>query len=253
MWSDVRRRLTARGDLSHEQLLDLAADAAVEVRTAVSVHPGLSEQERSRVDIDVTTVDGHGHYGSHRICRSHDHGFVDERASALADASRWARSVNPLLRRRAACNPELPTDLVALLSDDPDLGVRVLLARHHPDAPPALLLRCLLEYQGCGRESLPELPGFPTAGLAAFADHVDPLVRRLATLDPHAGPELVERLCSDPDITVRQAAAACPRLPAARIITLLDDPDLAEHATANPALPVDRMRQILTQAPSPEA
>ncbi|GAB1688599.1 hypothetical protein KRM28CT15_04020 [Krasilnikovia sp. M28-CT-15] len=250
---DVRRRLTGRVDLTHEQLLELAADAAVEVRTAVSVHPGLSEQERARIDIDVTTVDGHGHYGSRRVCRGNDHGLVDERAPTLADASRWARSVNPLLRRRAARNPDLPADLVTLLADDSDLGVRVLLARHHPDAPPALLLRCLLEYQGCGRESLPELPGFPTEGLAAFADHTDPVVRRLVTLDPHAGPELVERLCSDPDITVRQSMAACPRLPAARIVALLDDPDLVEHAAANPALPVDRMHQVLAEVTSPKA
>jgi hypothetical protein len=78
-----------------------------------------------------------------------------------------------------------------------------------------------------------------------FADHTDPAVRRLVALDPHAGPELVDRLCTDPDTLVRQAMAGCPRLPTTRIRALLDDPDLAEHAAANPALPADRMRQIL--------
>src|SRR5204863_2976410 len=66
-------------------------------------------------------------------------------------------------------------------------------------------------YQGCGRNRLSELP----------------------------------RLCADPDTTVRQAMASCPRLPAARIATLLNDPELAEHAAADPALPVEQMRRIL--------
>ncbi|OJF12875.1 hypothetical protein BG844_18325 [Couchioplanes caeruleus subsp. caeruleus] len=234
--TEVRRRLAGRTDLSREQLRELAADPAVEVRTAVSVHPGLTEQQRAGIDIDVSTVPGNGHYHSR------------ERRPSLADALRWARSVNPLLRRRAARHPELPAEWVTVLADDLDLGVRVLLARHHPDAPPALLLRCYLEYHGHGRDQFTELPQFPTAGLAAFADHTDPVVRRLVARDPHAAPELVERLCTDPDITVRQTMAACPRLPETRIIALLDDPDLAEHAAANPALPLDRVHHILQDA-----
>lgn len=239
--TEVRRRLAARADLSREQLLELAADPEVEVRTAVSVHPGLTEQDRAGIDIDVTTADGDGHFGPDRPCL---YGCY-AKMPPLTDALRWAGSVNPLLRRRAARTPELPADLVTGLADDPDLGVRVLLAQHHPGAPPELLLRCFLEYHGCGRERLSALPQFPTDGLAAFADHADPVVRRLVALDPHADPALVERLCADPDAAVRQAMAACPRLPVTRITALLDDPDLAEHAAVNPALPVDRMHRIL--------
>jgi hypothetical protein len=251
--TEVRRRLAGRTDLSCEQLLELAADPAVEVRTAVSAHPGLTEQQRAGIDIEVTTVAGDGHYGSRRRCRYDDHAFVDERVPPLADALRWARSVNPLLRRRAARNPKLPADLVTVLADDADLGVRVLLAQHHPDAPPALLLNCFLEHQGCGREQLTELPQFPTMGLAAFADHTDPAVRRLVARDPHASAELVERLLTDPDITVRQTMAACACLPATRIVALLDDPDLAEHAAANPSLPIDQIHQFLQTASVPTA
>lgn len=243
--ADVRRQVAGRVDLNREQLLELAADPAVEVRTAVSVHPGLTEQDRARIDIDVTTFEGNGHYGLRHQCQLDEHIFADRCVPSLADALRWARSVNPLLRRRAACNSELPTNLVASLADDPDLGVRVLLARHHPDAPPAMLLRCFLEYQGYGREQLADLPQFPTAGLATLADHTDPVVRRLVTRDPYASPDLVERMCSDPDLAVRRAVAACPRLPIARMIDLLDNPDMAEYAAANPALPVSRMHQIL--------
>jgi hypothetical protein len=238
--TQVRRQLAARADLSRDQLLELAADPEVEVRTAVSVHPGLTEQDRAGIDIDVTTADGDGHFGPVRSCL---HGCYG-RVPPLTDALRWAGSVNPLLRRRAARNPELPAYLVAVLADDPDLGVRVLLAQHHPGAPPALLLRCFLEYHRCGRERLSALPQFPTDGLAAFANHPDPVVRRLVALDPHADPALVERLCADPDPGVRQAMAACPLLPTLRITALLDDPELAEHTAANPALPVDRMRQL---------
>jgi hypothetical protein len=244
--ADIRRRVAERADLSTGQLLRLAADPDVTVRTAVSVHPGLTEEQRAGIDIDVTLAADHGHFGPRQRCpsRLRRHLF-DQRPPAAADAVVWARSVNPLLRRRAARSAALPPDLVAALAEDADLGVRVLLAQHHPLAPPALLLRSMLEYHGCGRERLSELPQFPTGGLARFAAHDDPAVRRLAALDPGAGPGLLERLCADADPAVRQAAASCPRLPVARITALLDEPDLAEHAAANPALPVGWMERIV--------
>lgn len=240
----VRQGITGRADLTGDQLVRLAADPAVEVRTVVSVHPGLSEEQRAGIDIDVTAVRGDGHFGPAcaGCCEtrySHDAG------PALADASRWARSVNPLLRRRAARNAELPPEIVAMLAEDPDLGVRVLLARHHPAAPPALLLRCYLEHRCHGRDRLRELPNFPTDGLDRFADDLDPAVRRLVALDPHAAPDLVDRLSRDPDATVQQAMASSPRLPAARIAAFLSDPELAEASAANPALTADQMHQIL--------
>ncbi|GAA2468694.1 hypothetical protein [Winogradskya humida] len=226
----VRARLADRADLSPEQLESLATDPDIGVRTAVSVHPGLTEQQRAGITIAVS--DSQYSYSRHM-------------PGPLGEAMRWAHSVNPLLRRRAARHPGLPGDLVSLLADDDDRGVRVLLALHHPDAPPRLLLRAFLEDQGRDRERLPSLAHFPTAGLAAFADHNDPSVRRLVALDPDADPELVDRLTTDPDLGVRLAMASCARLPVARIVALLDDPELAEHAAANPALPVERMRQAL--------
>jgi hypothetical protein len=239
----VRRGVTGRPDLTGDQLVRLATDPVVEVRTAVSTHPGLTEQQRAGIDIDVTTAPGDGHYGTAGV-RCRDVPYPDA-VPALPDALRWARSVNPLLRRRAARNAGLPPEVVAVLADDPDLGVRVLLAQHHPAAPPALLLRCYLEYRCCGRDRLRELPRFPVAGLARFAGDPDPAVRRLVALDPHAEPQLVDRLSTDPDPTVRHTMAGSPRLPAARIAALLDDPELAEAAAANPALTEGRLRQVL--------
>jgi hypothetical protein len=55
------------------------------------------------------------------------------RPAGLADALRLARSVNPLLRHRAARQPDLPA---ANLADDSDPGVRRLLALTNPEAPP---------------------------------------------------------------------------------------------------------------------
>ncbi len=243
----IRRRVAGRSDLNHEQLLALAADPAAEVRTAVSVHPGLTERERAGIDIDVTTIDGDGHFGTAGRCRSEGHPSA-EPVPPLADASRWAGSVNPLLRRRAARNPELPAEAVDALADDPDPGVRILLALHHPGVPPRLLLRCHLEYHGCGRDQLIDNPRFPSAGLAVFADHADPSVRLLVARDPDAEPALVARLVNDPDAPVRQAMASCPRLPVPRIIELLDDPDLGEYAAANPRLPVEAMYRIAAPA-----
>jgi hypothetical protein len=88
----------------------------------------------------------------------------------LEQSVRWASSVNILLRRRAAADPRLPADLVATLAQDADLGVRVLLAQHHPAAPSALLLRSFREYDGRGRALLLAMPNFPTTDLARLAD-----------------------------------------------------------------------------------
>ncbi|GAA2393917.1 HEAT repeat domain-containing protein [Dactylosporangium salmoneum] len=236
----IRCRAATRADLTSGQLLRLVTDPAVEVRTAVSTHPGLTEQQRADIDIGASDTN----FGPLEGLRSAGHG--DASVAGLDQARQWAVSGNRLLRRRAARRPDLPQDLVAALADDPDLGVRVLLAHNHPHAPAALLLRCFLEYDR-GRDRLSALPQFPKAGLARFADHPDPAVRRLVALDPHADAELVGRLSADPDIAVRTAMAGCPRLPLERITALLDAPELAEHAAANPALPAEQMWRMLEQ------
>jgi hypothetical protein len=242
--ADVRRSLAERDDLTGAQLARLAADPDASVRTAASVHPELTEEERAAIDIDVTTAPWD--LGSD-LCWHMGWTLPPEPLPPLAESVRLATSVNPLLRRRAAIDPRLPAEVVTALADDSDSGVRALLAHHHPAAPPELLLRVFREYEyrRCGRGRLLALPNFPTAALARFADDEDPAVRRLVARDPQADPALVDRLTRDPDAAVRRAMAACPQLPVERIVDLLDDVELAEYAARNRALPVDVMRERL--------
>ncbi|MFD7866227.1 hypothetical protein [Streptomyces sp. NPDC059783] len=232
---EVRAHVAERPGLGAELLRALAVDPDPGVRLAVSVHPALTEAERAAIDYAVPEE------GAYEHVPVYDPASLPgpERARALA------RSGHPLLRRRAAVLPDLPADLVALLAEDPDTGVRVLLAQNHPAAPAALLLRSFLEYTGPGRWRLTGHGNFPRTGLARYADDPDPALRRLAPLDPDAGPEAVDRLTRDADALVRADAARHPRLPGNRLAALLDDAELAGRAAANPALPVARMRRLV--------
>ncbi|MFF6783419.1 hypothetical protein [Streptomyces sp. NPDC012510] len=233
---DVRRRAAHRADLDPAERRALSTDPDRDVRLAVSVHPALTEEERAGIDYEIPM----------------DHAFVFHPAPWVPRdreaVRRDALSVHPLLRRQAAKDHLLSPDLVARLADDDDLGVRVLLAQNHPDAPASLLLRAFLEYTGPERDHLTSRPNFPTQGLAVFAEHEDPEVRALATRDPETEPATVQRLTHDPDPAVRAAAARHPNLPPSRLTELLDDEELAHTAAANPALDADTIRRLLLTA-----
>ncbi|MFE0643097.1 hypothetical protein ACFW2Y_15990 [Streptomyces sp. NPDC058877] len=230
---EVRAEVAHHADLGPAERRALMVDPHPDVRLAVSLHPALSEEERARIDYRVP--------GEHRF----EHSFVLEVPRDPEAVRRDALSRHPLLRRRAAEDHRLPPDLVARLASDDDLGVRVLLAQNHPDAPAALLLRSFLEYTGPERDRLATRPNFPTEGLAAFADHRDPEVRALAARDPETGPAVLERLTRDPQPAVRAAATRHPKLPQPRLAALLDDEELAHAAAANPALDADVIGRLL--------
>ncbi|MGW2840211.1 hypothetical protein ACWCWD_20760 [Streptomyces sp. NPDC001493] len=229
----VRVSVAHRPDLGPVERQTLATDCDPDVRLAVSVHPGLSEEERARIDYEIPP--------DHDFRRQ----FLFGAPLDPETTRRNALSSHPLLRRKAAGNHLLPPDLVARLADDEDLGVRVLLAQNHPDAPAPLLLRSFLEYAGAERGHLTTRPNFPTDGLAAFAGHEDPAVRALAVRDPGTEPVVVERLSRDPDPAVRVAAARHPNLPRSRLAELLDDEELAHAACANPALDPDTVDRLM--------
>ncbi|WP_308120315.1 hypothetical protein [Streptomyces poriferorum] len=235
----VRTRVATRPDLGPAERSALAVDPGPEVRLALSVHPALTEAERAAIDYEVEQG------GPFLHSPPYDPELLPDPEQIRA----LALSAHPLLRRRAAREPHLPADLVALLADDSDLGVRVLLGQNHPDAPAALLLRCFLEYTGCDRWHLTGHGNFPRAGLARFAGDEDPAVRRLALLDPGTPGDVADRLTRDPDPQVRADAARHPRLPQDRIAALLDDPELGRRAAANPALPVATMYALIAAAP----
>lgn len=236
---EVRTRVAERADLGAAERRALAVDPDPGVRLALSVHPALSEAERAAIDYEVTQEESYGHHAC---------GFP---VPVPPDADRLRRdalSAHPLLRRRAAAAPALPADLVALLADDEDLGVRVLLCQNHPGAPAALLLRSFLEYTGRDRWHLTRHRDFPRQGLARFAADEDPAVRRLALSDAGLAPGPADRLTRDPDPRVRADAARHPGLPQGRIAELLDDEELAHRAAANPALPAATMYALLATA-----
>ncbi|MDX3234595.1 hypothetical protein PV392_02595 [Streptomyces sp. ME03-5709C] len=236
----VRERIAYRCDLGPQERRALAADADPRVRLAISVHPALSEAERAAIDYEVPEGGSFGPVTQRLVPR--------DPAAVRGDAL----SGHPLLRRRAARDHNLPSDLVARLAADDDLGVRVLLAQNHPQAPPALLLSAFLEYTGPQREHLLTRPRFPTAGLARYARHGDPAVRALAARDPAAAAGTVDRLTRDPDPGVREAGARHPNLPSTRLAELLDDGELARSAAANPALDPSVMRRLVACLPLPD-
>ncbi|MFC4068304.1 hypothetical protein [Actinoplanes subglobosus] len=203
----VRGGIAHRADLPDDLVRRLAADPDPEVRRILAEWALVSDDDRAALILPE----------------------ID-----LPRAIRWARSDNPRLRRRAASVTGLPTDLVAVLADDPDAVVREKLATTHPEAPGELLLRCFLE--GHARQEVLARPQFPFDGLARFATHDDPRIRALALHDPALDPATADLLTRDPDDQVRVAAVRCPRLPADRLTALLDDPFLAVDAAANPSL-----------------
>ncbi|KUL31253.1 hypothetical protein [Actinoplanes awajinensis] len=230
----VRRAFAGRRQLTAAQAVRLGADPDPSVRTAVSLHPVLTEEQLSAIDIDPGSAGSDRHYPK----------------PSREVLARWATSVNPLLRRRAAEDSRLPAALAAGLAGDTDREVRMRVGRFHPAVvPPALMLESYLDRPhagrcGCGIRMLRHAD-FPVAGLARFATHDSPAVRLLATYDPQADPALLEDLLTDPDQEVRRAAARSRHLPVARIVALLDEPELRGFAAANPALPVTEMARRL--------
>src|SRR5262249_15995312 len=104
----VRSQFARREDLTAEQLERLPHDVDVRGRTAVCVDPGLTEEQRGHIDIDASDFDALR--------------FERRPPPPVDEAARLARSVNPLLRRRAALQLELP---VSALAHDEDPGVRL--------------------------------------------------------------------------------------------------------------------------------
>ncbi len=236
---EVRHRLAHRSDLTPDVAALLAADPEPCVRHRAGAEPAPRHPARTAA---LNGVDGSEPSDSPWVGREPvDHPGLDWYHAC-------ARSPHPLLRRAAATCRELDAPTVRRLAADEDREVRLLLALHHPDAPPALLLEAHLA-RPRHRRRLRLRAAFPTRGLpAALAAHEDSEIRELAAADPEFDGDLAA-LRADPAPDVRRAAAANPRTPATTVHALLADPDadsdLREGAAASPHLTGNQLHALL--------
>ncbi|MFE5329676.1 hypothetical protein ACFRCG_25135 [Embleya sp. NPDC056575] len=211
----------------------LGRDPDPAVRYRVSMRPELTEGQRAAIDYRVPELED-----LDDAVR-----YVARPAAGTPDT--WARSAHAGMRRIAACSGGLSGEARDVLVGDSDLGVRVLTCRHQAGVAPEFLLRAYRDFRGRHRERLTWRPGFPTRGLARFADDPDPGMRELVLRDPDAPIEVVVRLLADSERCVRTALARHPALAGERLLAVLDDPELGPSAAANPALPGAVMWRIL--------
>ncbi|MFE2091461.1 PE-PGRS family protein [Streptomyces sp. NPDC059460] len=239
--ADVRWRdsVTYNEHLHPDLVAVLGEDPDDTVRLTVSVRPELTEEERSRIRVDVDPD----------VPQTEPWWFHDRRCDA-EEVRLWAASGHLLLRVGAARCPDLPPDVVGLLARDPAYAVRLALAESCPQTPPETLLDV---WQRWTRPSAPNRPGprehprFPRAGMLRYAADPHPRMRQLALDDPDSTAELVERLSRDPSPEVRRAALQDPRLAPASVLRLAADPDgqVRETALRDPRLPQDDLLRLL--------
>jgi hypothetical protein len=232
----VRADVAAHPSLPDSLIPVLAVDPSPRVRLALSMRPGLSEEQRAAIDYELGPDDRLEPLVW--VCTTTDPEVL--RGCAL--------SAHPGLRRSSTYHPELPADLVEMLGTDEDPVVRLLLCENQPGAPAETVLRAYLETRIVTRGRLLRHPNFTPAGLARLADSADEQARAVVPMDPATSPELIERLSHDESALVRRAAAADGRLPAGRLRELFDDPATAGPAASNPGLPDDLIERILADA-----
>ncbi|MFF0218556.1 hypothetical protein [Streptomyces vinaceus] len=230
----VRRAAAGDPDVPAAVALRLAEDHDEGVRLALSLREDLTEEQRSAIAYVVP----HGYHTPPR--------WVTERGHEPEVARRAAASGHVLIRRSIAMQERLPADVVELLARDEDFFVKLTLCEHCPDAPHELVVEMYAHWHGLRWSLLRHHPNFARPGLARYADHPNPRLRRAALDDPDAGPGLVLRLADDP--AVATWAVRDPRLPADELLRRLTLPGSAFAAAANPALPPAEMHRLLDLA-----
>ncbi|MGW3285090.1 PE-PGRS family protein [Streptomyces sp. NPDC001002] len=227
---DERRDLARNPRLDADLVALLAEDPDADVRYQVSVRSDLTEDQRARISVEFESG---GRYRTLDWVVDLHH---DEEAMR-----RLAASSHFLVRRSVARARHLPPDVVARLARDEDRVVQLFLAESCDDAPADMLMRVWQWWDGS--LTVPDRPrghpNFPREGLLAYADDLNPRMRRLVLDDPESTPEDVERLSRDRSDEVRHRAATDPRLSPAAAARLLEDPydHIRSAAARHPRLP----------------
>ncbi|MFD4907297.1 hypothetical protein [Kitasatospora purpeofusca] len=230
----VHLEAAADPELPTALALRLAADPENDVRLAVSIREELTEDQRTAIPCTVQQ-----HFWS-------PPSWIARQATDPDTARRIASSAHLGLRRALAAQPDLPSDVVALLAADEDEWVRRTLAERCEDAPHELLVELYATVQDRYWSGFRHHRNFARPGLARFADDPNPRLRQAALDDPEAGPELLLKLADDPAVS---AWAVCdPRLPADELLRRLALPAHAAAAACNPSLPVAVMHRLLDLA-----
>ena len=155
----------------------------------------------------------------------------------------------PFVRRAVARSTDLPPDAVARLLADPDPSVRQVLAEHHPDTPPDLLVD-LARRSFPAKLTLSRHPNFPADEIVAYANSGNESDRIVAAEHPRVPDDAAAGLARTASASVRRALAANPACPPGYVVALLSDADeyVARDAAANPALPLSVARDVVHAA-----
>ncbi|WP_106131580.1 hypothetical protein [Pseudosporangium ferrugineum] len=219
-------------NLPADVLTALMEDQDPTVRKYVTMRPDLTEQQRTEIGYEVSP--------HNRLPRLP---WVIE---AVGDQLQsCVSSSHPGIRRSAACSKNLTADQIATLAADDDFPVRLLLCENQHDVPTDLVVRTYLENRGVNRGEVLSNPAIRNADLTGYANSPEWGARALVVLDRQAPPALIERLSRDEHPGVRYWVASDPRLSPDRLLELLNDPETAGAAAANPTLPREIMEAII--------
>ncbi|MCW6004654.1 hypothetical protein K1W54_08665 [Micromonospora sp. CPCC 205371] len=224
---DVRAAVAGNPNLSPTAVMSLASDPEPRVRVRMMYRPDLPETVRERIAGTVRPEDLDG------VAR-----WLLPDAAPLSTRLAYVDSPLVFVRRAVAHSADLPLEAARRLFADEDTSVRLLAARHHPDAPAELLVE--LASAGWGAMGLLRFHrNFPAAVLVEYADSADGPVRMIAAAHPRLPAAAAVRLSGHIDAAVRREVAANPALPSPEIVRALEDPSLevVKAAASNPQLP----------------
>ncbi|MBC9715552.1 hypothetical protein H9Y04_23670 [Streptomyces sp. TRM66268-LWL] len=168
-------------------------------------------------------------------------------AATPGETEQLARSRNPELRMLVAGRRDLPPRIRDLLAEDPDAKVAKSIAPH-----PGLTesqLRAMAERHGSRvYAKVTENQATPSSLLEELAAKSTPVRKALRAIarHPHAT-DAALRVCLT-DVQARVPAASHPALAPSTLAALLDHADwqVVEAAAAHPALPRERLRELVS-------